>query len=439
MRMAITNQNARRVGGVETYLADVLPALARAGHEVAFWTENDLPQTRELIVSANSDAPIETQTIDVNAAAALQTLRAWRPDVIYQNSILPPALQTRLNDIAPVVFIAHAFVGTCISGAKSFKFPRYAPCDRTFGAGCLAYYLPRRCGGLSPVTMLKEFRTQSANQALLKNVRAILTLSNFMRDEFIKHGFNPEQVKTVPAFVGVQSLAEVQSPKSKVQSLEEVQSSKFKVQSLEETPGSKLQAPSSKLSEIRNPKSEILFVGRMENLKGGQLLLSALPLVQARLELPLHVVFAGDGRARVEWERQAQKITAENPQIEIKFVGWQTAESLSALYTAAKVLAMPSVWHEPFGLAGIEAGLRGLPVVAFAVGGIPEWLHDGVNGYLAKAHPPSAGSLADALAKCLTDKNYSQLRRHAVEYAERYTLAAHVNALNEIFARVSNR
>ena len=65
------------------------------------------------------------------------------------------------------------------------------------------------------------------------------------------------------------------------------------------------------------------------------------------------------------------------------------------------VVVMPSLWPEPFGLVGLEANRRGVPVVAFATGGIPEWLHDGVNGCLAPGDPPTADGLADALIRCI--------------------------------------
>ena len=44
-------------------------------------------------------------------------------------------------------------------------------------------------------------------------------------------------------------------------------------------------------------------------------------------------------------------------------------------------MLMPSRWMENFGLTGIEAMSFGKPVVAFRVGGIPDWLEDGVTGY----------------------------------------------------------
>src|SRR2546423_8225430 len=41
------------------------------------------------------------------------------------------------SDVAPAVFFAHAYYGTCISGAKTFKRPTVTPCDRRFGPKCL--------------------------------------------------------------------------------------------------------------------------------------------------------------------------------------------------------------------------------------------------------------------------------------------------------------
>ena len=59
---------------------------------------------------------------------------------------------------------------------------------------------------------------------------------------------------------------------------------------------------------------------------------------------------------------------------------------------------MPSVWPEPFGLVGIEAGCVGLPAAGFGVGGIPDWLRPGETGELAsrKSTNGEQPGLADA-------------------------------------------
>ena len=74
--------------------------------------------------------------------------------------------------------------------------------------------------------------------------------------------------------------------------------------------------------------------------------------------------------------------------VSVEFAGWLQKDALTLRLASTDVVVMPSLWPEPFGLVGPEANRRGVPVVAFATGGIPEWLHDGVNGCLAPGDPP---------------------------------------------------
>jgi glycosyltransferase involved in cell wall biosynthesis len=98
---------------------------------------------------------------------------------------------------------------------------------------------------------------------------------------------------------------------------------------------------------------------------------------------------------------------------------------------AADVLAMPSVWPEPFGLSGIEAGGVGLPAVAYRVGGIPEWLESG--GELAEGAPGSVRGLADALGRALKDPDHwHALREGAWRSAQRFSAEAHLDALESV-------
>jgi glycosyltransferase involved in cell wall biosynthesis len=71
------------------------------------------------------------------------------------------------------------------------------------------------------------------------------------------------------------------------------------------------------------------------------------------------------------------------------------------LLEAADICVVPSVWEEAFGLAALEAMARGKPVVATAVGGIPEIIRPGVTGLLVR--PADEPQLANALASLLLD------------------------------------
>jgi glycosyltransferase involved in cell wall biosynthesis len=79
-------------------------------------------------------------------------------------------------------------------------------------------------------------------------------------------------------------------------------------------------------------------------------------------------------------------------------------------------------------------GLQGVPVAAFAVGGIPNWLYDGVNGHLASGNPPTAAGLAEAVVKCLRDPGaYAHLHRGALTMARRFSIKNHMSALLKVF------
>jgi glycosyltransferase involved in cell wall biosynthesis len=176
----------------------------------------------------------------------------------------------------------------------------------------------------------------------------------------------------------------------------------------------------------------------MSQLKGGQFLLEALPQVRKKLGGKVELVFAGDGPERRDWEHRAARIMRHDPEITVRFNGWQERAALDALLDTTDLLVLPSVWPEPFGQAGPEAGLRGVPVAAFASGGIPDWLEDGVNGFTAPTNPPTAAGLSEAIVRCLADPvRYQRLRRGAADVARRYSMEAHLADLLPIFERAA--
>jgi glycosyltransferase involved in cell wall biosynthesis len=175
----------------------------------------------------------------------------------------------------------------------------------------------------------------------------------------------------------------------------------------------------------------------MERLKGGDFFIDSLSSVAAKLEKPLRVTFAGEGRERKAWERRASRLRDRN--LDIHFVGWVERPQMSILFEACDLLVVPSLWPEPFGLVGPEAGLFGVPVAAFAVGGIPDWLVNGVNGYLAPGDPPTPAGLAEAITNCLrSPQHHERLRSGAIEVARQFNIRNHLTALLEVFVKVAS-
>ncbi|MDD5557487.1 MAG: glycosyltransferase family 4 protein [bacterium] len=102
----------------------------------------------------------------------------------------------------------------------------------------------------------------------------------------------------------------------------------------------------------------------------------------------------------------------------IRYLPWQPPEKLPALYAAADICVVPSVWREPFGIAAVEAMAAGRPVVASRSGGLADIVEDGATGLLVE--PGDARALAAALERLVVDPALrGEMGRAGRERAER--------------------
>jgi glycosyltransferase involved in cell wall biosynthesis len=394
MRILIATSHRNRVGGIEKYLQQILPGLIGRGHQLALLYEYRFDPRTERIDLPELDLPgcgIEESGVD----AGLRFARAWKPDLVYSQGLERAGLQSVLLGEYPNVFYAHNYVGTCVSGEKCHAFPSPQPCDRHFGPACLALYYPRRCGGLNPVTMGKLYQRCTENNAQLQKYAAILVASAHMRREYERHGVPSERIH----------LTALPNPSESEQ----------------------VDAPAR-----TGAGGKLLFLGRLTKLKGCERLLEAIPLAEKKLLRRLTVTVAGDGPERRHLEDFAQQNG-----LKAAFAGWVDAGQKADLMEQADLLVVPSLWPEPFGLVGIEAGARGLPAVAYAVGGISDWLMPGYSGELAPGDPPTVEGLANAITRALSGpSHYAALSRGAREVSGRFTLDAHVSRLEDTLQSV---
>jgi D-inositol-3-phosphate glycosyltransferase len=184
-----------------------------------------------------------------------------------------------------------------------------------------------------------------------------------------------------------------------------------------------------------DPGPTVLFVGRIQPLKGVDTAIRALSLMataSARF-----VVVGGpsgtDGPAEVQ--RLADLATDLGVAARVHFIPPLPREQLAAFYQAADVVVMPSR-SETFGLVAAEAQSCGTPVVAAAVGGLPYIIEDGVSGLLVHGHDPQ--DYADALDRVLSDPELATaLSNGAITHADRFSWEATVSRLLELYAGIS--
>lgn len=395
MRILIAHHHRTLLGGIETYLAAVLPRLTSLGHKLMFGHEAAADDAYPVI---ELPAGAEAISLERGLEAAMTAIRDWKPDVAYVHALHLPEFQREIVEEYPTVLFAHGYYGLCISGSKTWQRSEARPCGKQFGLGCLFHFHARGCGGANPITMLRDYRTHARQLGTLKKCEAILTHGGQMQREYVAAGIRSDRVLALPHFV--------------------------------EKP---MMAPRG--HELA-PTANVLFVGRFDNLKGGTVLLRALPMIAEKLKRPVKLTMAGAGPREGEWKRIAARVSSES--VSVKFPGWLAREAKDRAMAESDLLIVPSVWPEPFGQVGLEAANLGVPAVAFDVGGISRWLREGVNGHLAAANPPTANGLAAAVAKALGNpQHYAKLRAGAERVAAEFTMEKHLDALNKVLERAA--
>jgi glycosyltransferase involved in cell wall biosynthesis len=157
------------------------------------------------------------------------------------------------------------------------------------------------------------------------------------------------------------------------------------------------------------PKTiDVLFAGRLSIEKGVD------TLIRAASDLPgLRITVAGDGPAGADLRALAERLD-----VRATFLGSQTRAQVATLMRAARLLVVPSR-SEPQGVVVLEALACGLPVVASAVGGLPELVEPGGTGWLVPPDDPAA--LRTAIAGALKDDEHLRaVAARARQAAEAY-------------------
>ena len=169
----------------------------------------------------------------------------------------------------------------------------------------------------------------------------------------------------------------------------------------------------------------ILFVGRIEPLKGVDTLIEAMACLQLREENhPVHLaIIGGDPSASpedmtVEMARLQKLCDDLGLDQSVIFLGKRDQDKLPYYYSAAEVLVMPS-HYESFGMVALEAMACGTPVIASEVGGLAYLVRDGETGFTIPAEEPEM--LCEKLSWLLNDEALHQkMSGQAAEYAQDY-------------------
>lgn len=343
-------------GGAEIYMHRVMKMQQDAGHEVhAFSTrsEKNLPSkdsshfvTRYDLSKSHgwkTDLQIAKNYLwNVEAKREMERLLdEVKPDIIHlhnlyhhlSTSVLSPILKRRI----PCVQTLHDYK---LSGCANYMmFTEGAPCERCKGGNYLNV-LKHHCLSASPLPNLlaaMEMGITKGRHIYERAVRLFLCPSHFMKEKMEDWGEPPSKLRYI---ANPTDYAEEAVPRG---------------------------------------GGYLLFAGRLSVEKGLASFIEAAAKVP---ELPIKIAGRGSGRLGVEEQVRSLVRSLGAPHIE--FLGFQLPADLAVTRRRAEALICPSIWYENASLTILEAMGDGLPVLGTRIGGIPEMIEDGVNGFLAK-------------------------------------------------------
>jgi glycosyltransferase involved in cell wall biosynthesis len=368
-----------RDGGVGAHVQASAELMAREGVQVSV-----------LVARIESEQRIDGVTIyqrrdlfdpEVRAEAKLEEALAPMPDLVHIHQVDDPRIVEVARRRAPVVISAHAYTA-CPSGVYYFR-PGHE-CTRAHGPGCFPNMLLRGCAhARNPAKLPAKYKSSAGGLQAVSGSDLAISYSSSVDRHLAANAI--EHRRIVPYF-----------------------------------PTMGARAGSGHAGRRR-----VVFAGRVVAPKGVDV------LVRAAREVDGEFLVCGDGPRLQAMRGLARRLGVEQ---RVQFTGWLGGSELAQQLANASVVAVPSLWPEPFGLVGIEAFAAGRPAVASATGGVRDWLDDGLSGLCVA--PGDASALARALNELLADPQRQQEMGEAGRrtVSTRFSGAQHLTAVLDAYA-----
>ena len=214
---------------------------------------------------------------------------------------------------------------------------------------------------------------------VLKQARAIFSISAWTKNQFLDYGIPPERVLIVNPAVDTDRFYPLPDRPDRRKKLE------------------------------IDGRQTLLSVSRLDPHKGADMVLRALPLLTDRFPDLLFAI-GGSGPMRQSLENLVAELELHEY---VRFLGFVPDAALIDWYNAADIFIMPSRLGtgvhrgvEGFGIVYLEANACNTPVIGGRSGGVSDAVEDGLNGLLVD--PQSPQDIADAIAKLLADPAYGR-------------------------------
>jgi len=385
MKILQVNEHYTDRGGVEQYLLAAGKLLDASGHTNAILYRHQTPDT---IRDSSWPSYCLGESLDRDSIGMLQrVIEIEQPDVAFIHHVSSSILVEEILRLVPSVAYVHGPYVVCPGLAKYYR-RNDRVCERPFGWGCFPMHYLRRCSSAHhPRTVARLMETTSQFKRVYLRLPRLVVATDYMKALLLQNGFDAGRIRVLaPHFLDLSEIPEYVPP---------------------------------------TKPCTLLYAGRLEIEKGLPYLLHAL----FHLPEDFRLIIAGDGSMRATYEHL---ITSLQLVDRVELTGWLSASDMRDQYQQSALVVIPSIGPEAFGKTGVEALTYGRPVVAFNVGGVSEWLLDGVTGFLAQ--PVDSKDLAQKIRRLIEDRPLQEAmgRRGQHLVAERYATDQHAMHLEAI-------
>lgn len=325
------------------------------------------------------------------SATALAAKERFRPDVLYVHKMSDlELLETLLDWETPIIRMVHDHDLYCMRSYK-YNFLTRHICERALSPFCIfpcGACVARDHDGALPVKWV-SYTAKLRELELNREFNRLIVATQFMKDELLRNRFDADQI-------------EIHAPVPP-------------------------KGDASWISSFSD-QNYIVYSGQIIRGKGVDVLLETL----AQVRTPFTCFIFGDGAHRGYCEKLSRKLGLAG---RVFFKGFVSQDEIAVFYRECSVVAVSSVWPEPFGAVGLEAMRFGLPVVAFDAGGIREWLSNGHNGFLVPWMDRAAFAwrLEELLGNKALGRQMGERGRQLV--ADRYEFSEYISGLEKVFER----
>lgn len=394
MRVLHCSHNHHIIGGSDRVFFETTGMLEQAGHEVVPFCISDsakteTPWSQYFPRGANSGKPSARDTLryfyNREAGVNLRRLLAdtARFDIahlhIYHGKLTPAILPILKRNGIPVIQSLHEYKLACPVYTLQHHGQNCQKCVTGSALNAVRY----RCKDgslLRSAVMAAEFAT-SRMLGDVRHIDRFICVSDFQRQIMTRAGIPPDKLMTLHNFVDTDRIAPRQGH-----------------------------------------DNYLLYIGRIEKLKGIATLLDAVTRTGQQL------IVAGDGSWAGTLRERISSLS------NVTYLGFQDGEELARLSRNAAAIVVPSEWYENCPMSVLEAKAYGRPVIGARIGGIPELVRDGLDGYLFE--PGDVDDLITALNR-LQNGNHSALSNATrLDARHRFSAKAHLHRLTQIYSGV---